>query len=110
MTSLTVTEIRENGIGSNHKVINPADGYRKDNRLWFGECSECGERITSSLHNKGEWTHTIYSIKGYYSMDNYERGIYNHGQSREVAYCPTAKGEVHPCEVYVIVDGEKVYM
>ena len=108
MTSLTVMEIRENGIGSNHKVLNPADGYRKDNALWFGECSECGERISSSLHNKGEWTHTIYTQKGYYSMEGYERGIYNQASSFSVAYCPTAKGETHPCDTWVLVDGEKV--
>ena len=38
-------------------VLNPADGYRKDNRLWFGECSECGESVTNS-HLKGIWEHT----------------------------------------------------
>ncbi len=110
MTSLTVNEIRENGIGSNHKVLNPEDGYRKDNRLWFGECSECGERITSSLHNKGEWTHTIYKEQGFYSKEAFDKGFpYNFGSSYEVAYCPVAKGEQVDTVKWYQVDGVKYY-
>jgi hypothetical protein len=107
MTSLTVMEIRENGIGSNFKVLNPEDGYRKDNRLWFGTCDECGERISNSSF-KGVWQHTVYTQKGYYSMEGYERGIYNQASSFSVDYCPTAKGETNPCDTWVLVDGEKV--
>lgn len=60
MTELTnIQKIRQEGIGNGFKVINPADGYRKDNRLWFGECSLCGERLTSSLWDNGVWMHTI---------------------------------------------------
>ena len=64
MTSLVVTkenfkQIRVEGIGSNFKVLNPEDGYRKDNRLWFGTCSECGDSVTnSSLTGKG-WEHSV---------------------------------------------------
>jgi hypothetical protein len=39
--------IREQGIGNGFTALNPADGYRKDNRLWFGNCSVCGERVTN---------------------------------------------------------------
>ena len=69
MNSLVITkenfnQIRVEGIGSNFKVINPADGYRKDNRLWFGTCSVCNESVTnSSIRGKG-WVHTL--------VENYE--------------------------------------
>ena len=65
-------EIRENGIGSNFRVINPADGFRKDNRLWFGTCSVCGERVVNSSF-RGVWEHTITTQKGVrISMRKYE--------------------------------------
>lgn len=52
-------EIRESGIGNGFTVSNPADGYRKDNRLWFGTCDTCGESVTnSSLTGKG-WEHDV---------------------------------------------------
>ena len=78
MTKLSVMEIRENGIGNGFSVINPADGYQKNNRLWFGECSVCGERITNSAL-KGYWEHTIYLVDEP-----------NHKVSRNIDYCPKA--------------------
>ena len=57
---MNLVEIRKNGIGNGFTVINPEDGFRKDNTVWFGECSKCGERVVSSLmsaKNVG-WTHT----------------------------------------------------
>ncbi len=83
MTSLVVTkenfkQIREEGIGNGFSVINPHDGFRKDNRLWFGNCSECGELVTnSSLTGKG-WEHTVYTVK-----------TANHSSSYQVGYCPS---------------------
>lgn len=58
---MNIVEIRTKGIGSNFSVINPHDGYRKDNRLWFGECSECGEMVSSSSMSAKSigWTHTL---------------------------------------------------
>ncbi len=64
MNSLKVTkenfnQIRVEGIGNGFTVINPADGFRKDNRLWFGTCSECNEMVTnSSMTGKG-WEHSV---------------------------------------------------
>ena len=55
---MEIMKIRENGIGSNFRVINPADGFRKDNRLWFGTCSVCGERVVNSSF-KGVWEHSL---------------------------------------------------
>ena len=83
MNSLVITKenfqsIRENGIGSNFSVINPADGFRKDNRLWFGTCSVCGESVTNSALTGRGWEHTIYTVK-----------TANHSQSYQVTYCPT---------------------
>ena len=57
-TNLTLSEIREQGIGNGFTVINPADGYRKDNTLWFGNCANCGKRVTQSRFDKF-WSHTI---------------------------------------------------
>lgn len=52
-----IAEIRSLGLGSNFMVINQADGFRKDNKLWIGECAECGGRVTNSNLN-GIWTHS----------------------------------------------------
>ena len=56
-TAPTVMEILQKGIGSNFTVLNPEDGFRKDNSLWFGTCSVCGERVSNSKH-RNIWTHT----------------------------------------------------
>jgi hypothetical protein len=98
MTS--IEETRTKGTGSNFSVLSPEDGYRKDDRLWFGECSECGERVTNSLLRGGVWHHTIYTEKGHFSADALDRGFANYASSREVDYCPTAKGETNPCVVW----------
>lgn len=113
MNSLVITKenfqsIRENGIGSNFSVENPADGFRKDNRLWFGTCSVCGESVTNSAVSGRGWEHNIYLVRGSFSKENFEKGIYNHSSSRNVDYCPTAKGETHPCEYYYQENGVKV--
>jgi len=80
-------EIRKNGTGNGFTVINPHDGYRKDNRLWFGECSECGEQVVSSLmsaKNTG-WTHEIRSNVKYHDSGN----VLSYS-SISVDYCPKA--------------------
>jgi hypothetical protein len=90
-------------------ALNCEDGFRKDNRLWFGECSECGERITNS-HFDGVWKHTIYSEKGYYSKEEFDRnGMYNFGSSRQVDYCPKVVGEEINTIRWYQIDGEKFY-
>jgi len=80
----TVQEIREKGIGNGFSVLNPADGYRQNNQLWFGECSVCGERITSSLHDKGEWRHKLILEE---KLD--ENGFVSYQASRQIDYCPS---------------------
>jgi len=55
---LSLSEIREQGIGNGFTVLNPADGFRKDNTLWFGKCDTCGETVTQSRFHKF-WEHTI---------------------------------------------------
>ena len=82
---MNLVEIRKNGIGNGFTVINPEDGYRKDNTLWFGECSECGERVVSSLmsaKSKG-WTHEIRTNVQYHTSGN----VLSYS-SRAVDYCP----------------------
>ena len=59
VTKENFNQIRVEGIGNGFTVINPADGMRKDNRLWFGTCSNCNDTVTnSSLTGKG-WEHTV---------------------------------------------------
>ena len=57
---MNLVEIRKSGVGNGFTVINPKDGYRKDNLVWFGECSKCGESVSSSLVSAkyNGWTHT----------------------------------------------------
>jgi hypothetical protein len=50
--------IRELGIGKGFSVINPEDGYRKDNSVWFGKCSKCGEIVSNGRFFGLEWVHT----------------------------------------------------
>ena len=106
---MNINEIREQGIGSNFKVSNPADGYQKNNRLWFGECVECGERVTNSNLN-GIWSHTLYSEKGYYSKEEFDRdGIANFTSSKDIDYCPKVVGETNETIRWYKVDGEKFF-
>lgn len=63
-------------------VLEARDGYRQDNRLWFGVCSECGERVTNSAL-KGEWEHTLILEEKFY-----ESGQIAMRTSRQIDYCP----------------------
>lgn len=74
---MNIQEIREQGIGNGFSVLNPADGYQQNNRLWFGECSVCGERVTNSNLN-GVWQHTFYFV----NEPNYKH-------SKQIDYCPS---------------------
>lgn len=61
--------------GNGFLALNCADGYRQDNRLWFGECSVCGERITNSALD-GIWSHKLELEDGW---------------SKLIDYCPKTK-------------------
>ncbi len=90
----TFQEAREQGIGSNFMVLNPADGFRKDNSLWFGKCAECGEHVAHSYHTQA-WTHTIYEYQEWFSKEAFDKGMpANHSRSRQADYCPKVAGEV----------------
>ena len=90
-------------------VLNPEDGYRKDNSLWFGECSECGERVTNSKFD-GFWTHTKYAEKGYYSKEQFDKdGMYNFASSKSIDYCPKVVGEKIETIRWYQIDGVKFY-
>lgn len=54
----TLAEIRQQGIGKNFTVLDPQDGFRKDNTIWFGTCDTCGDRVSNSLHDR-IWIHTV---------------------------------------------------
>ena len=71
--------IRENGIGNGFTVSDPHDGFRKDNRLWFGTCDTCGQSVVNNVYDKF-WAHTVPA-----------KGISGDWQAtREVDYCPKA--------------------
>ena len=58
---MNLVEIRKNGVGNGFTVINPVDGYRKDNSVWFGTCSNCNEMVSSSSVSSKDtgWTHSV---------------------------------------------------
>ena len=58
MTTLTIKEIRSNGIGDGFTVVNPHDGFRKDNTIWFGKCEECGDHVSNSFMTDYKWKHS----------------------------------------------------
>jgi hypothetical protein len=91
MTSLVITKdnfdtIRSEGIGNGFKVANPADGFRKDNRLWFGTCETCGERVTNSALTGKGWEHNLI-LETTYHADG--KSILSQ-TSRNIDYCPMA--------------------
>jgi hypothetical protein len=86
LLSLPQQDIRERGIGLNFDVMNPEDGFRKDNALWFGKCSVCGDRVSNSRHAK-LWEHDL-TI----SVQYHTNGAILSRQSKNVDYCPL--GEV----------------
>jgi hypothetical protein len=51
-----VAEIRTLGIGSNFKVIDPKDGVKGDDSIWFGTCDKCGEPVSNN-ESLGLWEH-----------------------------------------------------
>ena len=87
MTEFIVTQenfqsIRENGIGNGFTVLNPADGFRKDGRLWFGTCSECGESVTNSIFN-GYWEHSVIT-----------KITENHTRTQHFPYCLKTRKDI----------------
>lgn len=87
MTDTELSEIRENGLGNGFAVLNPEDGFRRDNTLWFGTCSECGESVSNSWRD-GVWEHAIRTNQTYH-----KDGSLLSQSTRFVDYCPTQRGE-----------------
>jgi hypothetical protein len=81
-TTPDIMTIREMGLGNGFTVLDPADGYRKNNQLWFGTCATCGEGVTSSRHDYGIWMHKlVISRTGNPPFSGSEC-------SRQIDYCP----------------------
>ena len=85
ITDTELQRIRENGEGNGFKVLNPDDGFRRDGRVWFGDCSVCGERVSNSWRD-GVWSHTVYTSKSYHAD-----GSLLSSTSHQTDYCPTAR-------------------
>ncbi len=83
---MSIKEVRVLGLGNGFEVLNPADGYRQDNTLWFGECSVCGERISNSLNSGGVWEHELI-LNAEYDPD----GRLSTKTSTQLDYCPKTK-------------------
>jgi hypothetical protein len=66
-------------------VLDAHDGYRQDNRLWFGKCSECGEMVTNSALD-GIWQHELITNAEYHAD-----GRLFTKTSRQIDYCPKTK-------------------
>lgn len=87
--------IREAGLGKGFRVLEPHDGYRGDNSLWFGKCAVCMELVTHSRLT-GLWEHTVYTLVEYWSKDS---TFPNHTVSHKVDYCPVVEGKVIEPEI-----------
>lgn len=87
MTDTELSQIRESGLGNGFTALDPHDGFRRDDTLWFGTCSECGEIVTNSWR-EGIWKHTIYTNKTYHAS-----GALLSSTSHEADYCPKQRGE-----------------
>jgi hypothetical protein len=87
---LDIQTVREGGIGTGFKVLDPHDGFRDNGQLWFGKCETCGETVTNSWHT-GLWEHTVYSYIEYWHKDSL---FPNHTRSQKVTYCPTVENKV----------------
>ena len=78
-------ELRKNGIGTNFKVLENGDGFRRDNTVWFGKCSVCGGHVSSSRFENG-WIHSISS-----PITDAQGKAYSSGRSMASSYaCPEA--------------------
>jgi hypothetical protein len=97
---LSIDTIREQGLGQGFRVINQADGFRGGNRLWFGNCETCGERVTNSIIT-GLWQHTITEYEEYWVLSGVKSWTPNTSRSRQVDYCPTSRGEVYETQIVV---------
>ena len=93
LTDEEVTRVRLDGVGNGFMVNNPADGFRGDGSLWFGNCSVCNERVSNSWR-EGVWEHTIYTRKVIEP-----NGFVSSSASKKADYCPTERGITIPCEV-----------
>jgi hypothetical protein len=86
VTKENFQQVREMGLGNGFSVLNPADGYRKDNRLWFGECSVCGERVTNSSLTGNGWEHNLI-LEQTFHADGVSPLM---TRSKRIDYCPMA--------------------
>jgi hypothetical protein len=87
MSDTELRRVRETGEGDGFSVLDPKDGFRHDDTLWFGRCSVCGEVVSNSWR-EGFWTHTVYTNKTYHTS-----GMIASSTSHQTTYCPTERGE-----------------
>jgi hypothetical protein len=86
---MNIQQIRREGLGNGFRVIDPHDGFRKNDQLWFGKCSECEATVTNSSLD-GVWQHTIYTHIEYWGDSRFP----NSTQSHQATYCPKVEGKV----------------
>lgn len=86
---MNIQQIRREGLGNFFRVLDPHDGFRNNDQLWFGKCDHCKETVTNS-HLDGIWKHTVYTELEYWG-DNKRP---NSTTSHQVNYCPKLEGKV----------------
>jgi len=82
-------QIRREGIGNGFRVIEPHDGFRKNDQLWFGKCDQCEATVTNSWRD-GTWMHKVYTELEYWG----DSTTPNSTTSHDVDYCPKAEGKI----------------
>lgn len=87
--TMNLQQIRLEGLGNGFRVIDPHDGFRQNDQLWFGKCNKCNQMVTNSTLD-GTWNHTVYTKLEYWG----DSKTPNSTSSYQVNYCPEVEGKV----------------
>jgi hypothetical protein len=94
-----MTEI--NTAGNGFEVLEARDGFRKDNSMWFGKCSICGDIVTNSRADN-VWMHMVWYEKGWFFSEYFLNGTPpNVAKTEKVDYCPTLENKIVIPEIWV---------
>lgn len=86
---MNIQQIRQEGLGNGFRVIEPHDGFRKNDQLWFGKCDQCEATVTNSWLD-GAWMHTVYTKLEYWGNNTHPNSTTSH----RVNYCPKVEGKI----------------
>jgi hypothetical protein len=86
---MNIQQIRKEGIGNGFRVVDPHDGFRQNDQLWFGKCNKCNQMVTNSSLD-GTWKHTVYTELTYWGNSS----LPNSSTSHQVNYCPEVENKI----------------